>query len=59
MLLTKTRVTYELCICIMGLEGHNGDFAESQQAQAEEDFLRQQTGVVAGGYMRNMQGSFV
>lgn len=59
MLLTKTRVTYELCICIMGLEGHKGDFAQSQQAQAKEDFLMQQIGAVAAGYIRNMQGSFV
>lgn len=26
----------------MGLEGHKGDFAGSQQAQSEQDFLRQQ-----------------
>ncbi|KAK3533292.1 hypothetical protein QTP70_014300 [Hemibagrus guttatus] len=39
------------------VEGHKGDFAESQQAQAEEHFLMQQTGVVAGGNLRNMQGA--
>lgn len=43
----------------MGLEGHKGDFAESQQAQAEEAFLMQQGGDVAARCIRNMQGSFV
>lgn len=43
----------------MGLEGHKGDFAESQQAQAEESFLLQQGRDAAAGCIRNMQGSFV